>query len=166
LNRDESFETPYPYAPTSFEGASGAEVTPGDMAQSFGDISLTAGGAHEDAQGYSAYPEAASIHAQPSVDPGAFYEQSMDQYYIQPAPSQPLRYHLYVPPLPYAPNLQPHQRSIHSFFLADDIRENLTRKNEMVFRILDPECKVLQRAHPATIVLTLFDSAGGKSTSL
>ncbi|KAI9478636.1 MAG: hypothetical protein EXX96DRAFT_571669 [Benjaminiella poitrasii] len=58
----------------------------------------------------------------------------MDPYYYmnqQPVfPRQPLQHHLYSTPLPHISNLAPNQRTVHSFFLPDNIREQLTQRNE------------------------------------
>ncbi|KAI7897743.1 uncharacterized protein BX663DRAFT_527391 [Cokeromyces recurvatus] len=58
----------------------------------------------------------------------------IDPYYYmneQPMfPRQPLQHHLYSTPLPHISHLSPNQRTIHSFFLPDHIREQLTQRNE------------------------------------
>ncbi|KAK4521448.1 uncharacterized protein ATC70_012063 [Mucor velutinosus] len=58
----------------------------------------------------------------------------MDPYYYmnQQAvyPRQPLQHHLYSAPLPHVSNLAPHQRTIQSFFIPDNLREQLTERNE------------------------------------
>ncbi|KAL7320478.1 PAB-dependent poly(A)-specific ribonuclease subunit 3 [Mucor circinelloides] len=58
----------------------------------------------------------------------------MDPYYYmnQQAvyPRQPLQHHLYSAPLPHVSNLSPHQRTIQSFFIPDNLREQLTQRNE------------------------------------
>ncbi|OZJ02266.1 hypothetical protein BZG36_04701 [Bifiguratus adelaidae] len=60
----------------------------------------------------------------------------VDPYYYGPPPvmaHQPreqLQYHLYTNPLPHVSNLQAHQRSIHNFSIADNLRETLQKKNE------------------------------------
>lgn len=58
----------------------------------------------------------------------------MDPYYYmnQQAvyPRQPLQHHLYSAPLPHVSNLAPHQRTIQSFFIPDNLREQLTQRNE------------------------------------
>ncbi|KAI8983560.1 hypothetical protein BDB01DRAFT_722793 [Pilobolus umbonatus] len=41
-----------------------------------------------------------------------------------------LQYHLYTSNLPHVNNLLPNQRSIQSFFISDDLREQLTQRNE------------------------------------
>ncbi|OAD06478.1 hypothetical protein MUCCIDRAFT_152035 [Mucor lusitanicus CBS 277.49] len=45
-------------------------------------------------------------------------------------PRQPLQHHLYSAPLPHVSNLAPHQRTIQSFFIPDNLREQLTQRNE------------------------------------
>ncbi|EPB86185.1 hypothetical protein HMPREF1544_06997 [Mucor circinelloides 1006PhL] len=45
-------------------------------------------------------------------------------------PRQPLQHHLYSAPLPHVSNLSPHQRTIQSFFIPDNLREQLTQRNE------------------------------------
>ncbi|CAO3638652.1 unnamed protein product [Cunninghamella blakesleeana] len=59
---------------------------------------------------------------------------AMDPYFYMNSgyPRQPLQYHLYTPPLPHIANLHPHQRTIQSFFIADNLREQLTRRNEAI----------------------------------
>ncbi|SAM09208.1 hypothetical protein [Absidia glauca] len=56
----------------------------------------------------------------------------MDPYFYMNSgyPRQPLQYHLYTSPLPHVGNLHPHQRAIQSFFIPDQLREQLTRRNE------------------------------------
>ncbi|KAI8339265.1 hypothetical protein BC941DRAFT_268994 [Chlamydoabsidia padenii] len=58
----------------------------------------------------------------------------MDPYFYMNSgyPRQPLQYHLYTSPLPHVANLHPHQRSIQSFFIPDQLREQLTRRNEAI----------------------------------
>ncbi|RCH89492.1 PAB-dependent poly(A)-specific ribonuclease subunit 3, partial [Rhizopus stolonifer] len=59
---------------------------------------------------------------------------NMDPYFYMNTPSmfprQPLQHHLYAPPLPHTSNLLPHQRTIQSFFISDQIRQLLTQRNE------------------------------------
>ncbi|RUP48567.1 hypothetical protein BC936DRAFT_144400 [Jimgerdemannia flammicorona] len=45
-----------------------------------------------------------------------------------------LQYHLYSTPLPHVSNLHPHQKTIHGFFMPDNLREELLEKNEAVLR--------------------------------
>ncbi|KAG2202075.1 hypothetical protein INT46_002004 [Mucor plumbeus] len=58
----------------------------------------------------------------------------MDPYFYmnqQPVyPRQPLQHHLYSAPLPHVSNLPPHQRTVQSFFIPDNLREQLTQRNE------------------------------------
>ncbi|KAF1986396.1 PAB-dependent poly(A)-specific ribonuclease subunit PAN3 [Aulographum hederae CBS 113979] len=56
-----------------------------------------------------------------SMGSAAFY-QNNENY------AQPLQYHLYNPLGPHRENLLAYQRTAHDFFLADDLREDLTRK--------------------------------------
>ncbi|RUS34651.1 hypothetical protein BC938DRAFT_479338 [Jimgerdemannia flammicorona] len=61
----------------------------------------------------------------------------MDQYYYGNSHvfgHQPLQYHLYSTPLPHVSNLHPHQKTIHGFFMPDNLREELLEKNEAVLR--------------------------------
>ncbi|KAI8984039.1 kinase-like domain-containing protein [Mycotypha africana] len=49
-------------------------------------------------------------------------------------PRRPLQHHLYSQPPPtHLSRLQPHQRTIHSFFIPDSLREYLTQRNEAQF---------------------------------
>ncbi|ORZ01467.1 kinase-like domain-containing protein [Syncephalastrum racemosum] len=54
----------------------------------------------------------------------------MDPYFYMNFPRQPLQYHLYTSQLPHISNLPPHQRTIQSFFIPDNLREQLTQRNE------------------------------------
>ncbi|KAL1927009.1 hypothetical protein VTP01DRAFT_5339 [Rhizomucor pusillus] len=82
-----------------------------------------------------------SLHAQAPQSPshmlasmGMIPHGQIDPYYYMNAPvfhRQPLQYHLYTNPLPHVSKLLPHQRSIQSFFISDELREELTQKNEM-----------------------------------
>ncbi|CAG8488906.1 7888_t:CDS:10 [Diversispora eburnea] len=47
---------------------------------------------------------------------------------------QPLQYHLYSSPLSHVSNLHPHQKTIHAFFMSDNLREELQRKNDVTLR--------------------------------
>ncbi|RHZ78795.1 hypothetical protein Glove_156g105 [Diversispora epigaea] len=47
---------------------------------------------------------------------------------------QPLRYHLYSSPLSHVSNLHPHQKTIHAFFMSDNLREELQQKNDVTLR--------------------------------
>ncbi|KAI9303986.1 hypothetical protein BJ944DRAFT_267525 [Cunninghamella echinulata] len=69
-------------------------------------------------------PDMMNMMAHGAVDPYFF----MNSAY----PRQPLQYHLYTSPLPHIANLHPHQRTIQSFFIADNLREQLTRRNEAI----------------------------------
>ncbi|KAJ3170528.1 PAB-dependent poly(A)-specific ribonuclease subunit 3 [Geranomyces variabilis] len=77
---------------------------------------------------------------------------ALDPYYAQQqlAPRQPLQYHLYTTPLPHISNLHPHQKTIHSFFLSDHVREELQRKSEAAQQVLDPSSPEFHRL-PAEI---------------
>ncbi|CAG8558510.1 17127_t:CDS:10 [Acaulospora morrowiae] len=50
---------------------------------------------------------------------------------------QPLQYHLYTSPLPHVSNLHPHQKTIHAFFMSDNLREELQQKNEETLRSIN-----------------------------
>ncbi|KAI8819981.1 kinase-like domain-containing protein [Fimicolochytrium jonesii] len=82
---------------------------------------------------------------------GGYYQQSSDEYYPQQqqmpmvAPQQPLQYHLYTTPLPHISNLHPHQKTIHAFFMADKLREELQRKSEAIQQVLDTTSPEYQR---------------------
>jgi len=55
------------------------------------------------------------------------------------APTQPLQYHLYTSPLlPHMSNTQ-NQKTIHSFFIPDKLREELQRKNEAITHVLNSD---------------------------
>ncbi|CAO3589713.1 unnamed protein product [Absidia cylindrospora] len=57
-------------------------------------------------------------------------------FYMNSAyPRQPLQYHLYTSPLPHVANVHSNQRSIQSFFLQDQLREQLTRRNEATLAV-------------------------------
>ncbi|CDH57810.1 poly-specific ribonuclease [Lichtheimia corymbifera JMRC:FSU:9682] len=56
-----------------------------------------------------------------------------DPYYYMNAPvfaRQPLQYHLYASNAPPVSRLLPHHRTIQSFFMPDNLREELTQRNE------------------------------------
>jgi PAB-dependent poly(A)-specific ribonuclease subunit 3 len=44
---------------------------------------------------------------------------------------------LYAPPLPHVLHLHPNQRAIQAFFLPDDLRVDLTKRNEEYYRTVD-----------------------------
>ncbi|KAI8329373.1 kinase-like domain-containing protein [Choanephora cucurbitarum] len=71
---------------------------------------------------------------QQSQSPSQLLTAGVDPYFYmnqQPMyPRQPLQHHLYASPLPHVSNLLPHQRTIQSFFIPDQIREELTQRNE------------------------------------
>ncbi|KAI8914902.1 hypothetical protein DFJ77DRAFT_463882 [Powellomyces hirtus] len=106
-------------------------------------------------------PEMALGHAMRNMNLGASQQQlqqvadpqhsaALDPYYAQQqvamvAPQQPLQYHLYTTPLPHISNLHPHQKTIHSFFLPDHLREDLQRKSEAVQQVLDPSAPEYHR---------------------
>jgi hypothetical protein len=48
-----------------------------------------------------------------------------------------LQYHLYTSPLPHVSNLHPHQKTIHAFFMLDQLREELQRKNEATLKTVN-----------------------------
>ncbi|KAF9578323.1 PAB-dependent poly(A)-specific ribonuclease subunit 3 [Lunasporangiospora selenospora] len=69
---------------------------------------------------------------------GNYYGDTAANSYYYPGSGsmmhQPLQYHLYSTPLPHVSHLLPHQKTIHSFFISDSLREELHRKNEMVLQ--------------------------------
>ncbi|KAM3589870.1 PAB-dependent poly(A)-specific ribonuclease subunit 3 [Umbelopsis sp. WA50703] len=73
----------------------------------------------------------------------------MDPYYYQNPPvytQQPLQHHLYSSPLPHVTNLHPHQKSIHAFFMSDNLREELTERNEALLKTA-PDLNLPQELH-------------------
>ncbi|KAF2462013.1 PAB-dependent poly(A)-specific ribonuclease subunit PAN3 [Lineolata rhizophorae] len=61
---------------------------------------------------------------------GAAYFQSTNTF------TQPLQYHLYAPLGPHRENLAPYQRTVHDFFIPDNLREELQRKAEATLQVL------------------------------
>ncbi|KAI9675632.1 MAG: PAB-dependent poly(A)-specific ribonuclease subunit 3 [Caeruleum heppii] len=55
--------------------------------------------------------------------------------------TQPLQYHLYAPLGPHRENLLPYQRTVHDFFISDNLREELQRKAEAAQQVL-PQSKL------------------------
>ncbi|KAI7862598.1 hypothetical protein BDF14DRAFT_1885920 [Spinellus fusiger] len=57
---------------------------------------------------------------------------TMDPYYYmnQAYLRQPLQYHMCAPSLPHVSNLHPHQKALQSFFIADNLREQLSKRSE------------------------------------
>ncbi|KAL0091718.1 hypothetical protein J3Q64DRAFT_1846468 [Phycomyces blakesleeanus] len=57
---------------------------------------------------------------------------AMDPYYYMNSayPRQPLQYHMYAPLLPHISNLHPHQKTLQSFFIPENLREQLFKRNE------------------------------------
>lgn len=51
---------------------------------------------------------------------------------------QPLQYHLYNPPMPHVSNLHPQHLSANAFFMSDEEREELQRKNEALHAGVPP----------------------------
>ena len=47
-----------------------------------------------------------------------------------------LNYHLYAPSAPYPQKLLPYQRNTHHFFMSDNLREELQRKQEATLQTL------------------------------
>ncbi|GJJ68070.1 PAB-dependent poly(A)-specific ribonuclease subunit 3 [Entomortierella parvispora] len=71
-----------------------------------------------------------------------YFDGSASGYYYQGSGAmmhQPLQYHLYNTPLPHVSNLLPHQRTIHGFFIADSLREELHRKNEVILQTVNAQ---------------------------
>lgn len=66
---------------------------------------------------------------------GQQYDPMTDMYFQQPTNYQPLQYHLYTSPAPRKQELNPNQRSAADFFIPDDLRETLQRKNEAAQRV-------------------------------
>ncbi|KAI9022868.1 hypothetical protein CLU79DRAFT_751087 [Phycomyces nitens] len=64
-------------------------------------------------------------------------EQTDQYYYMNSAvyQRQPLQYHLYSAPPTRMPKLAPNQKTIKSLFMPDDLREQLTERNEKVLTI-------------------------------
>ncbi|GAB5590090.1 PAB-dependent poly(A)-specific ribonuclease subunit 3 [Umbelopsis nana] len=78
-----------------------------------------------------------------------FDSNQMDPYYYsnpQIYPQQPLQHHLYSTPLPHVTNLHPHQKSIHAFFMSDNLREELTERNEALLKTA-PDLNLPQELH-------------------
>lgn len=66
---------------------------------------------------------------------GQQYDPMTDMYFQQPTNYQPLQYHLYTSPAPRKQELNPNQRTAADFFIPDDLRETLQRKNEAAQRV-------------------------------
>ncbi|KAK9480635.1 hypothetical protein V1514DRAFT_346026 [Lipomyces japonicus] len=62
--------------------------------------------------------------------------QAHDMFYQPQAHYQPLQYHLYAPLPPHPINHQPYQKNVHSFFISDNLREELQRKAEASLQVL------------------------------
>ncbi|CAG8536238.1 2113_t:CDS:10 [Paraglomus brasilianum] len=75
----------------------------------------------------------ASYFSQLSQVDSLFYQ---NQSGLLPAP---LQYHLYTSPLPHISNLHPHQKTIHAFFMSDNLREDLQRKNEATLQTVNAQ---------------------------
>ncbi|KAF9168571.1 PAB-dependent poly(A)-specific ribonuclease subunit 3 [Actinomortierella ambigua] len=68
---------------------------------------------------------------------GGYYGEGHVSNYYYPGSTmiqQPLQYHLYSTPLPHVSNLNPNQKTIHGFFISDNLREELHRKNEAILQ--------------------------------
>ncbi|KAG0245012.1 PAB-dependent poly(A)-specific ribonuclease subunit 3 [Mortierella sp. GBA43] len=74
---------------------------------------------------------------------GNYYSEGpVNNYYYQGSGAmlhQPLQYHLYNTPLPHVSNLLPHQKTIHGFFISDNLREELHRKNETTLQTVNAQ---------------------------
>jgi hypothetical protein len=66
---------------------------------------------------------------------GQQYDPMSDMYFQQPTNYQPLQYHLYTSPPPRRQELNLNQRTAADFFVPDDLRETLQRKNEAAQRV-------------------------------
>lgn len=77
---------------------------------------------------YSSVASQVNPYAQGQVD--LFYQPA------QPAYTAPLSYLHYAPTAPYPQKLLPFQKNIHSFFLSDNVREELQRKGEATLQTL------------------------------
>lgn len=75
------------------------------------------------------------MHGQSAAGSYAFPQRTYDNFYGHPPIlHQHLLYHLYTVPLPHVSNLHPHQKTVHSFFMSDKLREELTERNEAIVR--------------------------------
>ncbi|KAI8881342.1 hypothetical protein K501DRAFT_189181 [Backusella circina FSU 941] len=68
------------------------------------------------------------------MDPYYYQQQHQQQY-----PRQQLLHHLYAPTLPHIKNILPHQRTIQSLFISDNLRQQLTERNEAQLQTV-PAC--------------------------
>ena len=65
-------------------------------------------------------------------DPNGYFG---GQYQNSPYGMDVLQYHLATNPLPHVSNLTNNQRSIHTFFMSDKLKEDLLRRNEVTLRV-------------------------------
>ncbi|TPX51602.1 hypothetical protein SeMB42_g00074 [Synchytrium endobioticum] len=78
-----------------------------------------------------------------------YYSTPQDAYYYDHHQvREPLQYHLYTTPLPHISNLHPHQKTIHSFFMSDRLREELQQRSEAVLQVADPARTDMSRLPP------------------
>lgn len=66
---------------------------------------------------------------------GQQYDPMSDMYFQPQTNYQPLQYHLYTSPAPRKQEFNPSQRNAADFFIPDDLRETLQRKNEAAQRV-------------------------------
>ncbi|KAK9464377.1 hypothetical protein V1512DRAFT_282109 [Lipomyces arxii] len=67
-------------------------------------------------------------YSQPTPD--MYYQQAQPMHY------QPLNYHLYAEMPPHKVHLLPYQKTVQGFFLSDNLREELQRKEEASLQVL------------------------------
>ncbi|XJO76819.1 hypothetical protein BDV3_007295 [Batrachochytrium dendrobatidis] len=66
---------------------------------------------------------------------------SLETYFMHQhdgSPYLPLHYHHYNTPLPNVSHIPPHLKSSHNFFIDDQLREMLLKRNEAVQQVVDP----------------------------
>ncbi|CAG8482290.1 13344_t:CDS:10 [Funneliformis caledonium] len=108
------------------------------LANSFASLGLNAN-ANQFASNENSIPDVLSHH---HMNNTSYFTTShhLDPFLYQSQQAllpQPLRYHLYTSPLPHVSNLHPHQKTIHSFFMSDHLREELQQKNEATLKIVN-----------------------------
>ncbi|CAO3654961.1 unnamed protein product [Mucor fragilis] len=78
-----------------------------------------------------------------------------------PQPSQP-QYHQYAPTLPHVANLQSHQRLVQSFYIPDNLKEQLLKRNDATIAAAAPasETGLPEQVHVYHSLCRMEDNPG------
>ncbi|KAI8907247.1 kinase-like domain-containing protein [Gorgonomyces haynaldii] len=86
------------------------------------------------------YPEMVQQMTSFGINQVDYNHSQLDMYFmhtLSQVPRHPLQYHLYYSSSPSVGSSAPNQKSIQHFFIPDDLREFLLRKNEAMLQVAD-----------------------------